>query len=128
MYSCISCNVDYLCFICYVKCHKNCKTKKLLTDDPDINFGKVCGCGNSVNHSNRFILNKFMSFIFHGQINYDTIPYVLKIQLINCIYDCSINELLYSKLHKFITQNYIIIVQLNQVLQESQYLILKIIK
>ena len=28
LYSCISCNVNVLCFICYVKCHKNCKTKK----------------------------------------------------------------------------------------------------
>ena len=105
LYSCISCNVDYLCFICYVKCHKNCKTKKLLTNDPDANKNKICGCGNSVNHTNRFILNKFMSYIFRRQNNYDTIPYVLKIQLLNCIYDCDIYELLYSKINKFLSQN-----------------------
>ena len=74
IYSCISCNVDYLCFICYVKCHKNCKTKKLLTNEPDANKNKIFGCGNSVNHTNRFILNKFMSYIFRRQNNYDTIP------------------------------------------------------
>ena len=50
LYSCISCRVDYLCYICYVKCHKNCETKKLLTDDPNINQGKVCGCGININH------------------------------------------------------------------------------
>ena len=65
-------------------------------------MNKVCGCGNIVNHTNRFILNKFMSYIFHKQNNYDTIPYVLKIQLLNCIYDCNIYELLYSKLNKFL--------------------------
>ena len=105
LYSCISCNVNYLCFICYVKCHKNCKTKKLLTDDPNANVGKICGCGNNINHCNRFILNKFMSYIFRKQNNYDTIPYVLKIQLLNCIYDCDIYELLYSKINKFISEN-----------------------
>ena len=106
MYSCISCNVDILCFICYIKCHKNCVTKKLLTDDPDINKGKACGCGNNINHCNRFILNKFMSYIFHKQNNYDTIPYVLKIQLLNCIYDCDIYELLYTKITNFVLENY----------------------
>ena len=106
LYSCISCRVDYLCYICYVKCHKNCETKKLLTDDPNINQGKVCGCGININHCNRFILNKFMSYIFHKRNNYDTIPYVLKIQLLNCIFDCDIYELLYSKVNEFIIQTY----------------------
>ena len=106
LYSCISCRVDYLCYICYVKCHKNCETKKLLTDDPNINQGKVCGCGININHCNRFILNKFMSYIFHKRNNYDTIPYVLKIQLLNCIFDCDIYELLYSKANEFIIQTY----------------------
>ena len=102
IYSCITCNINILCFICYIKCHRNCHTKKILTDDPNISMNKVCGCGNIVNHTNRFILNKFMSYIFHKQNNYDTIPYVLKIQLLNCIYDCNIYELLYSKLNKFL--------------------------
>ena len=105
LYSCKTCNVDYLCFICYVKCHKNCKTKKLLTEDPNINKNKSCGCCFRNNHANRFILNKFMSFIFYKQNNYDTIPYVLKIQLLNCIYDCDINNLLYGKINVFISQS-----------------------
>ena len=105
LYSCKTCGVDTLCFICYVKCHKNCKTKKLLTEDPKINLNKSCGCCFRNNHSNRFILNKFMSFIFYKQNNYDTIPYVLKIQLLNCIYDCDIYQLLYGKINLFISQS-----------------------
>ena len=105
LYSCKTCNVDYLCFICYVKCHKNCKTKKLLTEDPNINKNKSCGCCFRNNHANRFILNKFVSFIFYKQNNYDTIPYVLKIQLLNCIYDCDIYNLLYGKINIFIAQS-----------------------
>ena len=119
LYSCISCRVDYLCFICYVKCHKNCETKKLLTDDPNINSGKICGCGTSINHCNRFILNKFMSYIFYKQYNYDTIPYVLKIQLLNCIYDCDIYELLYSKVNEFILDNYNKKIKINEIVIET---------
>ena len=104
LYSCLSCKVQILCFICYVKCHKNCKTKKLLTEDPNINRNKSCGCCFKNNHSNRFILNKFVSFIFYKRNNYDTIPYVLKIQLLNCIYDSDIYKLLYSKINLFMTQ------------------------
>ena len=107
LYSCKTCNVDILCFICYVKCHKNCKTKKLLTEDPNINLNKICGCCFRNNHSNRFILNKFVSFIFYKQNNYDTIPYVLKIQLLNCIYDCDIYLLLYEKINTFIAQCFV---------------------
>ena len=119
LYSCISCNVDYLCFICYIKCHKNCRTKKLLTNDPDINKNKICGCGISVNHTNRFILNKFISYIFHKQNNYDTIPYVLKIQLLNCIYDSDIYELLYSKLNSFLSQNIYKKIIIDEVINET---------
>ena len=104
LYSCLSCKVQVLCFICYVKCHKNCKTKKLLTEDPNINRNKSCGCCFKNNHSNRFILNKFVSFIFYKRNNYDTIPYVLKIQLLNCIYDSDIYKLLYSKINLFMSQ------------------------
>ena len=119
LYSCISCNVDYLCFICYIKCHKNCKTKKLLTDNPDINKDKICGCGVGVNHTNRFILNKFISYLFHKQNNYDTIPYVLKIQLLNCIYDCDIYELLYSKINKFLSQSLYKKIIIDEVINET---------
>ena len=105
LYSCKTCSVDTLCFICYVKCHKNCKTKKFLTENPHINDNKNCGCCFRNNHSNRFILNKFVSFIFYKQNNYDTIPYVLKIQLLNCIYDCDIYQLLYEKINLFISQS-----------------------
>ena len=106
LYSCKTCSIDILCFICYVKCHKNCKTKKLLTEDPNINASKNCGCCFRNNHSNRFILNKFVSFIFYKQNNYDTIPYVLKIQLLNCIYDCDIYKLLYGKINLFISRTF----------------------
>ena len=104
LYSCLTCNVEILCFICYVKCHKNCKTKKLLTEDPNANMNKTCGCCFKNNHSNRFILNKFVSFIFYKRNNYDTIPYVLKIQLLNCIYDSDIYNLLYGKINLFMSQ------------------------
>jgi len=33
-------------------------------------MNKVCGCGNIVNHTNRFILNKFMSYILANAVNF----------------------------------------------------------
>ena len=101
-YSCQTCNITNLCYICYLKCHSNCLTKKTITGDKNINKNKICLCKNNKNHSSRIILNKFINAIFKNKNNYDTIPYIWKCQILNCIFDGSIFELLYEKLFEFI--------------------------
>ena len=103
-YSCETCNVKTLCYICYLKCHGskyNCVTKKKLTTDPFANKNKVCLCTHE-NHSSRIILNKFMNNIFQGKSNYDTIPFVWKSQILNCAFDGSIYQTLYEKVYTYI--------------------------
>ena len=101
-YSCQTCNISNLCYICYLKCHSNCLTKKVITGDKNIHKNKICLCKNNRNHSSRIILNKFINAIFKTKNNYDTIPFIWKCQILNCIFDGSIYELLYEKLFEFI--------------------------
>ena len=104
MYSCETCNVKTLCYICYLKCHGskyNCVTKKKMTTDPFANKNKVCLCTHE-NHCSRIILNKFMNNIFQAKSNYDTIPFVWKSQILNCAFDGSIYQTLYEKVYSYI--------------------------
>ena len=105
VYSCESCGLTNLCYICYLKCHggkSNCQIHKSISNNPNINKNKICLCNNKANHCNRIILNKFMNYIFNSQSNYDTIPFVWKGQILNCVFDGSIYELLYEKVYSFI--------------------------
>ena len=105
VYSCESCGLTNLCYICYLKCHggkSNCQIHKSITNNPNINKNKICLCNNQANHCNRIILNKFMNYIFNNPNNYDTIPFVWKGQILNCVFDGSIYELLYEKIFSFI--------------------------
>ena len=55
VYSCESCGLSNLCYICYLKCHggkSNCQIHKSITNNPNINKNKICLCNNKTNHCN----------------------------------------------------------------------------
>ena len=106
IYSCLTCNLKNLCYICYLNCHSTCDTQKQFTNDKKKLYNS-CLCNNNFNHSNRMLLNKFINNIFNSEkSNYDTISFVWKCQILNSVFDGTIYKLLYEKVCNFLLSSY----------------------
>lgn len=90
IYSCNNCWTKSLCYTCYIKCHKMCKSRrKNIPDDYEYNktdYRRTCECTHN-NHTNLITLNSLiLTLTSPTTFSYESIPFVWQIQILNSFF------------------------------------------